>query len=210
MTEQRSATDLHRDISACLPQLRAFALFLTRDRTLADDLVQEAVVRALSHTHQFEPNTNFKAWITTILRNAYYNEMRRRKLVSDIDPQLPRPDRAVSGGQEVHVHLREFERAFGGLHVDHREALLLVGASGFSYEEAAEVVGCAVGTMKSRVWRARAQLQSLLDPETNTVGRGPSADCHQSSASEAGDADRNAPRKRSRTEGSIRPSTWTG
>lgn len=209
MTEQRSTNDLHREISACLPQLRAFALFLARDRTLADDLVQEAVVRALGHTHQFEPNTNFKAWITTILRNAYYNEMRRRKLVSDTNPQLPSPDPAVSGGQEAHVNLRDFERAFGGLHVDHREALLLVGASGFTYEEAAEVAGCAVGTMKSRVWRARSHLQSLLDPEAKTIGPGPSTDRDRPSPSEAGDADRDARSKTSRTDGSTRSSTWT-
>jgi RNA polymerase sigma-70 factor (ECF subfamily) len=158
--------DRHRDIEACLPQLRAFALFLTRDRTMADDLVQEAVTRALSHIDQFVPNTNFKAWITTILRNAYYNDIRpRRQMISDSDPNVSFPETAVSGGQEARIQMRDFERAFGKLQSTSREALLLVGANGFSYEEAAEIAGCAVGTMKSRVSRARAQLLSYLDPE---------------------------------------------
>jgi RNA polymerase sigma-70 factor (ECF subfamily) len=155
--------ELHRDIVAQLPHLRAFALMLARDRTLANDLVQDAVVRALSHADQFQPGTNFKAWISTILRNSYFNEMRRRSRTSPVDVETVWNTMTVSGGQEEHLHMRDFERAFRTLPPSQREALALVGASGFSYEEAAKVSGCAVGTMKSRVSRARSQLQQMLD-----------------------------------------------
>jgi RNA polymerase sigma-70 factor (ECF subfamily) len=165
MKSQERTDDLHQNICACLPHLRAFSMSLARDRSLADDLVQEAVVRALIHRDQFEPNTNFKAWIATIVRNCFYNELRRRRWISDVTPELPSLDRPVNGDQEARLQMRDFERAFGVLGTEHREALLLVGANGLSYEEASKAAGCAVGTMKSRVFRARAQLRQLLDPE---------------------------------------------
>jgi RNA polymerase sigma-70 factor, ECF subfamily len=165
MKSQERTDDLHQNICACLPRLRAFSMSLTRDRTLADDLVQESIVRALTHRDQFEPNTNFMAWIATIARNCFYSGLRRRRWISDLSPELPSLDRPVSGGQEARLQMRDLERAFGVLGTEHREALLLIGVSGFSYEEAAEVAGCAMGTMKSRVSRARAQLERLLDPE---------------------------------------------
>ncbi|MGH6798124.1 MAG: sigma-70 family RNA polymerase sigma factor [Roseiarcus sp.] len=157
------ADDLHDNILQHLPHLRAFALLLTRERALADDLVQEAVVRALAHADQFEPGTNFKAWITTILRNCYFNEICHRGRLSQLSIGMPRDEPIASGGQEEHLDLRDFERAFRSLTGAQREGLLLVGASGFSYEEAAKVARCAVGTMKSRISRARVQLQQLLD-----------------------------------------------
>jgi RNA polymerase sigma-70 factor (ECF subfamily) len=158
--------DLHRDIIALLPHLRAFALMLARDRTLANDLVQEAIVRALSHADQFQPGTNFKAWISTILRNSYFNEIRRRSRTSQVDIETAQNTLTVNGGQEQQLQMRDFERAFRKLPPSQREALALVGASGFSYEEAANVSGCAVGTMKSRVSRARSHLQQMLDGTT--------------------------------------------
>jgi RNA polymerase sigma-70 factor (ECF subfamily) len=166
MTSNDRTDDLHRSIAACLPRLRAFAGSLARDRALSDDLVQEAIVRALTYSDQFESNTNFEAWIMTILRNCHYNELRRRRWITYVSPEQPSLDRAVSGGQEARLEMRDFERAFEGLGTEHQEALLLVGANGASYELAAEVAGCAVGTMKSRVSRGRAQLQLLLNPET--------------------------------------------
>jgi RNA polymerase sigma-70 factor (ECF subfamily) len=138
---------------------------LARDRTLANDLVQEAVLRALTHAEQFQPGTNFKAWISTILRNSYFNEMRRRSRTSPVDVDTLGNALTVSGGQEEHMHMRDFERVFRTLPPIQREALALVGASGFSYEDAAKVSGCAVGTMKSRVSRARLQLQQILGSE---------------------------------------------
>jgi RNA polymerase sigma-70 factor (ECF subfamily) len=155
--------DLHDDIVRCLPHLRAFAFLLARDRALADDLVQDAVLRALSHAHQFTAGTNFKAWITTILRNSYFNEMRRRGRAAQMSIDVIGNTAGVSGGQMERLQTRDFERAFSCLPPAQREALALVGASGFVYEEAAKVASCAVGTMKSRVSRARAQLQQMLN-----------------------------------------------
>jgi RNA polymerase sigma-70 factor, ECF subfamily len=160
---RRVNDDLHDDIVRCLPHLRAFAFLLARDRALADDLVQDAVLRALSHAHQFTAGTNFKAWITTILRNSYFNEMRRRGRAAQMSIDVIGNTAGISGGQMERLHTRDFERAFYSLPAAQREALALVGASGFVYEEAAKVASCAVGTMKSRVSRARAQLQQMLD-----------------------------------------------
>ena len=157
------AERLTDDIVPFLPHLRAFARMLAQDRTLADDLVQETVLRALSHAHQFQPGTNLKAWLTTILRNAYFTEKRSQGRIAPIDVEAVRDSSAVSGGQEWHLRMRDFEGAFSTLSPVQREALVLVGASGFSYEQAAAMAHCAVGTMKSRVSRARLQLQTLLD-----------------------------------------------
>ena len=155
--------DLHQRIIEHLPHLRAFALLLARERALADDLVQETVVRALSHSHQFRPGTNFKAWVSTILRNSYFNEIRYRNRVTRIAAMTQHDEPAASGGQEEGLGLRDFNRAFHALTSTQREALVLVGASGFSYEEAADIAGCALGTMKSRVSRARIQLDEMLN-----------------------------------------------
>jgi RNA polymerase sigma-70 factor, ECF subfamily len=163
--------DLHRDIVAQLPHLRAFALLLARDRTLANDLVQEAVLRALTHAEQFQRGTNFKAWISAILRNSYFNEVRRRRRASPVDIDTLGNALTVNGGQEEHMQMREFEHAFQTLPDSQREALTLVGASGFSYEEAARISGCAVGTVKSRVSRARLRLQEILERGEPTVSR---------------------------------------
>ncbi|MGH7124872.1 MAG: sigma-70 family RNA polymerase sigma factor [Stellaceae bacterium] len=157
--------DLHRSVIEQLPHLRAFAVLLSHDRGLADDLVQEAVVRALAHADQFRPGTNFKAWITTILRNSYFNVVRQRSRAAPMSAVAPDSEPSTSGGQEEQLDMRDFERAFKCLPSAQREALLLVGASGFSYEAAAEVAGCAVGTMKSRVARARTSLTRRLDGE---------------------------------------------
>ncbi len=108
--EQRN--DLHRSIIEQLPHLRAFAVLLTHDRSFADDLVQEAVVRALAHADQFQPGTNFKAWITTILRNSYFNVVRRRSRVAPMTAVAPEDEPTTSGGQEEHLELKDFERAF--------------------------------------------------------------------------------------------------
>ncbi|MBU6507397.1 MAG: sigma-70 family RNA polymerase sigma factor [Alphaproteobacteria bacterium] len=166
------AERLTDDIVPFLPHLRAFARMLARDRTLADDLVQETVVRALSHAHQFQPGTNLKAWLTTILRNAYFTEKRSQGRVAQLDVDVARDSTTVSGGQEWHLRMRDFEGAFNTLSPVQREALVLVGASGFSYEQAAAMAGCAVGTMKSRVSRARLQLQTLLDGVDGPRARG--------------------------------------
>ena len=163
--QDETREDMHQSVIEQLPHLRAFAVMLSHDRSLADDLVQEAVVRALAHADQFRPGTNFKAWITTILRNSYFNVVRQRSRVAPMSAVSLDSEPTTSGGQEEQLDLRDFERAFTCLPSAQREALLLVGASGFSYEAAAELAGCAVGTMKSRVARGRTSLTRILDGE---------------------------------------------
>ena len=157
-----------------LPHLRAFARSLTRRREQADDLVNDAVVRALSAAAQFQPGTNFKAWMFTILRNLYYNEGRKNRATVSLDEAealMP----SVAPVQQATLEFCDFRRAFWQLGDDHREVLILVGASGLSYEEAAEVCGCAIGTIKSRVSRARAELMHLLSGDNLKSNRSESA-----------------------------------
>src|SRR5690348_4021522 len=159
--------DLHQSVIEQLPHLRAFAVLLTHDRSIADDLVQEAAMRVLAHADQFQPGTNFAAWTTTILRNSYYNVARKRRHVAPMTAVTPGDEPTTSGGQEENLDLRDFEREFKRLPAQQRQALLLVGASGFSYEAAAEVADCAVGTMKSRVARGRIQLARRLSDDAS-------------------------------------------
>ncbi|HLY58661.1 MAG TPA: sigma-70 family RNA polymerase sigma factor [Stellaceae bacterium] len=154
--------DMNQDILAELGHLRAFAHFLARDHALAEDLVQDTIVRALSCRHQFRPGTNLRGWLTTILRNRYFNEIRPRARPGILQAELSALGDSTSGGQEERLEMRDFMRAFESLPATHREALLLVGAQGVSHEAAARIANCAVGTIKSRVSRARAQLQRLL------------------------------------------------
>lgn len=161
-TDKPRSAVVEEEVLACLPHLRAFARSLTGDRDRADDLVQDAVLRALGAAQQFTPGTNFKAWIFTILRNLYFNEFRR-------NPSLFRPleaadmeMHATSPAQQAGLEFDDFRRAFAKLPAEQREALVLVGADGFKYEEAAAICGCAVGTIKSRVSRARRDLQAML------------------------------------------------
>jgi len=153
-----------------LPHLSAFSRSLTRRRDQADDLVNDAIVRALSAADQFQPGTNFKAWMFTILRNLYYNEGRKnRGIVSLDDSDTMTP--AVLPSQQAALEFCDFRRAFWELSDDHREVLILVGASGLSYEEAAEVCNCAIGTIKSRVSRARNELVRLLAGDNLRMSR---------------------------------------
>jgi len=145
-----------------LPAMRAFALSLTRNAATADDLVQDAVVKAWSNFDKFEPGTNMRAWLFTILRNTYYSMHRKRKReVEDPDGTL-----AAQLSEKPHhdgrLALEDFKVAFMKLTDEQREALTLVGAEGFSYEEAAAMCGCAVGTIKSRINRARGRLAELM------------------------------------------------
>lgn len=145
-----------------LPALRAFARSLCGDRVRADDLVQETVVKALANQDKFRQGTNFNAWLVTILRNHFYSERRkRRREVEDIDGEYVGQLSDVPG-QEDRVAMNEFVRALNVLPDEQREALVLVGASGFSYEEAADICRVRVGTIKSRVSRARERLSTLL------------------------------------------------
>jgi RNA polymerase sigma-70 factor (ECF subfamily) len=166
------STPFADDVVTYLPHLRAFARLLSQNRTMADDLVQETVVRALSHAHQFHPGTNLKAWLTTILRNAYFSDWRNQKRV--VHPEGDVLESAmVAAGQEWRLHMRDLASALSTLPTEQREAVVLVGASGFSYDEAAKIARCATGTMKSRVSRARAQLHGLVDGRAGLASRHP-------------------------------------
>lgn len=161
-----------------IPNLRAFARSLVNNPTRADDLVQECMARALANTDKFEPGTNLRAWLFTILRNHYYSEIRkRRREVEDIDGG--HAERLSSAPRQLAaLHMRDFRAALSQLPSEQREALTLVGASGFAYEEAAKICGCAVGTVKSRVNRGRRRLSELLqvDPASDLTIETPATD----------------------------------
>lgn len=145
-----------------LPALRAFALSLTRDGASADDLVQDTIVKAWTNIEKFQPGTNLRAWLFTILRNTFYSARRKtRREVSDSDGihaarQATRPE------HDGRLAMNDFKAALLQLPDEQREALILVGGSGFSYEEAAAMTGVAVGTVKSRANRGRRRLAELL------------------------------------------------
>ena len=145
-----------------VPSLRAFAISLCGNIDRADDLVQETLLRALAHIDSFEPGTNMPAWLFTILRNLFRSEYRkRRREVEDADGHYAETLKSHPE-QTGRVEFEEFRAALDKLPQDQREALILVGASGFSYEDAAMICGCAIGTIKSRVNRARSKLAALL------------------------------------------------
>src|SRR5919205_614198 len=151
---------------AAVPSLRAFAISLCGQVDRADDLVQDTLLRALSHIDRFERGTNLNAWLFTILRNLFHSEYRKRRR------EVEDPDGSYAGRLKVQpeqgsrLDFEDFRSALAKLPSDQREALLLVGASGFSYEEAANICGCAVGTIKSRVNRARTRLAELMSIES--------------------------------------------
>jgi RNA polymerase sigma-70 factor (ECF subfamily) len=150
---------------AAIPGLRAFAVSLCGNVDRADDLVQETLIRALANIDSFEPGTNMAAWLITILRNLYRSEYRkRRREVEDATGSYAERLRSLPE-QEGRVEMEEFLAALGQLPADQREALMLIGALGFSHEEVANICGCAVGTIKSRVNRARCRLAELLSIE---------------------------------------------
>jgi len=151
-----------RELLSTLPSLRAFAMSLTGRHDKADDLVQDTIMKAWAKQSGFELGTNMKAWLFTILRNEFYSQMRKRgREVQDTDG-LFSGNLAVHPSQYGSLDMQDFRKALEKLPPDQREAIVLVGASGFAYEEAAEICGCAVGTIKSRVNRARVRLQELL------------------------------------------------
>jgi RNA polymerase sigma-70 factor (ECF subfamily) len=163
--EQDLGYDFNAQILACLPHLRAFARSLAGDRDRADDLAQSAVQRALGAAAQFTPGTNFKGWIFTILRNVYFSELRsHRHLEIPID-EANLDSHATQPTQLAGLEFDEFRRAFDTLPAEQREALVLVGADGFSYEAAAAICGAPIGTVKSRVSRARRELGKLMSAE---------------------------------------------
>ena len=154
--------DFKRELTEVVPHLRAFARGLCGRADMADDLVQEALLKAWAAQERFEPGTSMRAWTFVILRNAYLTDMRRNRFRGEYDEGVAERVLTAPAGQEEPLHLSDMHRALLTLPPERREALLLVGAGGFSYEEAANICGCAVGTIKSRVGRARAALNAML------------------------------------------------
>jgi len=153
------------DVVGLIPALRAFAWSLSHNGSDADDLVQETLIKAWSNRDKFEDGTNLRAWLFTILRNTYYTSViRRRREVRDEQGEYAGALRTPAT-QDWSVAMGALQAALAQLPDEHREALILVGAAGLSYEEAAEICGCALGTIKSRVNRARARLLKIMDAD---------------------------------------------
>jgi RNA polymerase sigma-70 factor (ECF subfamily) len=157
---------LKAELIAAMPNLRAFAFSLCGSADRADDLVQETLVKAWHKIDSFQEGTNLKAWLFTILRNTYFSQFRKtRREVADTDGEYT-ARLTVQPSQQGHIDVQDLLTAMSSLAEEQREALILVAAEGFSYEEAAEIAECAIGTIKSRVNRARAKLADLMQIES--------------------------------------------
>lgn len=164
-----------KELTDLIPHLRAFARSLCGNPTLADDVAQDAMLKAWKARDKFKPGSNLKAWTFTILRNQFYSIKRRSWRATSLDQEVAEQTIVANSNQEKVVELNELRRGLDSLKDDQREALILIGASGLSYEEAAEICGCAVGTIKSRVSRARKALEVIMetasfDTEADGVG----------------------------------------
>jgi RNA polymerase sigma-70 factor (ECF subfamily) len=166
--------DFHAALKDCLPNLRQQAVALTRNRADADDLVQTAVVSALAAQGSFMPGTNFRAWMTRILRNRFISNIRARRENVALD-DVPSGMMARSGGQEESLAMRELRHHLGRLPADQRLVLMLISVQGLSYDEVSEQLDVPVGTLKSRVFRARRQLQEWLLGEETSPDQGEDA-----------------------------------
>ena len=157
-----SDPEFKEQLAAVIPHLRAFGRSLSGSRDLADDLVQETLLKAWAARKRFQAGTNMRAWTFIILRNLFLSQMRRARFKGEWDDITAAKILAAPASQDRHIELGDMQRALMHLPQPQREALILVGAGGFAYEEAADICGCAVGTIKSRVARGRVALEALL------------------------------------------------
>jgi RNA polymerase sigma-70 factor (ECF subfamily) len=158
------------DLIALIPHMRAFCRSLCNDPVLAEDLAQDGLAKAWAARASFAPGTNLKAWTFMILRNQFYSDKRRSWRSTQLDPEVAERSLVAVDNPSSNMELDELRRALAMLPDDQREALILIGAGGFSYEEAGEICGAAVGTIKSRVSRARDRLaliyaEGLIDAD---------------------------------------------
>jgi RNA polymerase sigma factor (sigma-70 family) len=160
-----SDADFERQLKDVIPHLRAFARSLSGAADRADDLVQDAMLNAWRARERFRAGTNFKAWMFVILRNLFLSGVRRARFSGDWDEGVAERTLATAASQDQHLALDDVRRALMHLTPSRRDALVLVGAGGFSYEETAQLCNCPVGTIKSRVARARAEMELLLSGE---------------------------------------------
>jgi RNA polymerase sigma-70 factor (ECF subfamily) len=152
-----------RELVGLIPHLRAFARTLSGEAAAADDLAQDAMMKAWDARTSFQPGTNMKAWTFMILRNQFYSEKRRSWRSTQLDQEAAERTLVAADDPAAPIALDELRQALSSLPDEQREALILVGAGGFAYEEAAEICRCAVGTVKSRVSRARRALHGILE-----------------------------------------------
>ena len=173
-----SDPEFKKQLAQVIPHLRAFGRSLSGSRDLADDLVQETLLKAWGARLRFQAGTNMRAWTFIILRNLYLSQMRRARFKGEWDDLVADRILAAPASQDRHVELGDMQRALLHLPQPQREALILVGAGGFAYEEAAEICKVAVGTIKSRVARGRVALEQIL-----TSGALPSRREHETDVS---------------------------
>ncbi len=179
-----------RELAAMLPHLRAFGRSLTGNADLADDLVQETMMKAWKARASYIPGpSSMKSWAFVILRNCFLSQMRRKKFTAEYDELAAERLLVAPDDQDDSLHLADVQRALLLLPVDQREALVLIGAGQLSYEEGAEICGCAVGTMKSRVSRARTALQAILDSGDMPLRSGDAMPASEAFAAIMGDVD---------------------
>jgi RNA polymerase sigma-70 factor, ECF subfamily len=158
------ADEVFRDqLVALIPSLRSFARGLCGGREMADDMAQDAMMRGWAARASFTPGTNFRAWMFMILRNQFYTTIRKNSRMTSWDPEVAERVLVEGPAQQHAIHMADVAKAMLQLPAEQREVLMLIGANGVSYEEAAEIIGCAIGTVKSRLARGRKALTLLID-----------------------------------------------
>lgn len=161
--ESLSDADFKKELEALIPHLRAFARNLCGRADMADDHAQDALLKAWAARKRYKAGTNMRAWVFVILRNQFLSQMRRSRFKGEWDESVAERTLSTPAHQDHQMQLTDLQRALMRLPPAQREALILVGAGGFSYEEAASICDCAVGTVKSRVARARVALDEMID-----------------------------------------------
>jgi RNA polymerase sigma-70 factor (ECF subfamily) len=168
--------DFRDQLVAIIPSLRAFARGLCGTRDMADDMVQDAMTRAWAARQSYAAGSNFRAWMFMILRNHYYTTLRKNARMVSWDPEVAERVLVAAPTQQDGLNVRDVQKALQKLPAEQREVLLLIGANGVSYEEAADIMGCAIGTIKSRLARGRVALTALIDGpayKDEPSGKGP-------------------------------------
>lgn len=160
--------DFRDQLVAIIPSLRAFARGLCGTRDMADDMVQDAMTRAWAARQSYAAGSNFRAWMFMILRNHYYTTLRKNARMVSWDPEVAERVLVAGPTQQDGLNVQDVQKALQKLPAEQREVLLLIGANGVSYEEAADIMGCAIGTIKSRLARGRVALTALIDGPAHT------------------------------------------
>jgi RNA polymerase sigma-70 factor (ECF subfamily) len=166
-----NSDDVYQLIAQEIPRLRRYARFLARNADQADDLVQECLTRAVSNIDRWQPGTNMNAWLLVILHNIFINEVKRRRPVLTSDGIIEQHGGGTTGGQEERIYLNNVQQAFDKLSTDHKEILLMIAVEGLQYEEAAAILNVPIGTVRSRISRARESLRELLAGRPESAAR---------------------------------------